>query len=142
MVIRKFQDSDLNQIIELFENAFELEKINEDKCKEKLNYLLKSNKYIIYVIDDNSMILGACVIYLHTDPFDRDFATLWYFAIKEDCKGKGLGTSLLNFVKKDLEKYNLDSLILTTSNQNIACQKASEKASFQKRLSYKILYSK
>ena len=40
------------------------------------------------------------------------------------------------------EKYNLDSLILTTSNQNIACQKASEKANFDRRLSYKILYSK
>ncbi len=142
MIIRKFQDNDLTQIIDLFENAFEIKQISKDKCKEKLNLLLKSNKYIIYVIDDNSIILGASVVYLHTDPFDRDFATLWYFAIKDDYKGKGLGTSLLNFVKKDLEKYNLDSLILTTSNQNIACQKASEKASFQKRLSYKILYSK
>ena len=104
--------------------------------------LLTSNNYKVYVIDDSSKVVGACVLYIHKDPFDKDFATLWYFAVDKNYRGNGLGSSLLNYVKDDLRKLDLNELILTTAPTNIACQKASEKAGYEKRLSYKYQYSK
>lgn len=73
------------------------------------------------MIDNNSLIVGACVVYIHTDPFNKTFATLCFFN-SEKYQGNGFGTSLLMHIKKDLEKLNLDSLIL----KNVACQKAKK----------------
>ena len=142
MNIRNYIDSDLDDLIDLYKEAFNSIPTSRQVCYNKMQELLSSGNYKVYVLDNFSKLVGACVIYIHKDPFDKDFATIWYFAINKNYRGEGLGSTLLEYVKNDLRKHNLNELILTTAPTNFACQKASEKAGYEKRLSYKYDYNK
>ena len=137
MIFRHFQDSDFEQVVKLLKCAFD---IKIDECREKLTRLLKSKQYFVYVVEDNNVILSSCVVYIHCDPFDKNFATLWYFATSEKYRKKGVGSKLLEFVACDLRSFNLESIRLTTSLNNFACQRASEKAGYKKKYCYEYLY--
>ena len=140
MVFRHYIEEDFEQIKNLFKDAFAIKSIDEKLCKTKLDKLLSSNSYMVYVASEKDKVLASCVVYIHSDPFDKDFATLWYFAVDKNYKGKGSGTNLLKFVIDDLKQYNFESLRLTTDLDNYACQKASEKAGMHKDYSYELMY--
>ena len=135
-----YSDVDFEQLVELFKDAFTIKHIDKELCSEKLHSLLKSNRYKVYVAKEDGKVLSSCVVYIHSDPFDRDFATLWYFATLKDFRGQGIGSKLLKFVVEDLKKEDYDCLYLTTSPDNFACQKASEKAGLEKRYSYRYIF--
>ena len=140
MIFRHFQNSDFEQVVKLFKCAFDIKEIKIEECREKLTRLLKSKQYFVYVVEDNNVILSSCVVYIHCDPFDKNFATLWYFATSEKYRKKGVGSKLLEFVACDLRSFNLESIRLTTSLNNFACQRASEKAGYKKKYCYEYLY--
>lgn len=138
MELKEFELNDFDSIYNLFISEFG-EKVTKADSLNKLNNILnKSDDYKIYVVKENEEVIGASVIYIHSDPFDNeDFATLWYYAVKSNYRGKGVGTFMLNELSKILKSNKIRSIRFTTANENIGCQKSAEKANFIKQLSYK-----
>lgn len=137
MELKEFEMADFDTIHQLFIGAFG-HPLEKDLSKQKLIELLNSQTYNIYVAKENEKILGALVIYIHKDPFaPKDFATLWYFAVKSEFRGKGIGTFMLDKVCEILKEKNISSIRMTTANENYGCQKSAENSNFKKSLSYK-----
>ena len=137
----KFEEltlEDIDKFYNFMVNTFDI-KINYEKYKYKVINLLKEGNFKILELKQEQIILASDVIYIHYDPFqDMSFATLWYFGVKKDMRGKGLGSILLDNTKEYLKKQNIVSIRLTTQKTNIACQKASEKSGFEQKFAYKI----
>lgn len=137
MKLEKFEINDFDQLYELLKNAFGIQ-VEKFACKNKLLKIMDNDHYQIYVVKESELVLGASIVNIHDDPFDKaDFATLWYYAVLKEYQGKGIGTYMLNEISKVLKENGYLELRLTTSPTNIACQKSSEKAGFEKKISYK-----
>lgn len=125
MKFREFVYEDLEQLITLIKVSFPEINFNIEKCKDKLNKILKDNKYKIFVDEINKTIVACIIAYLHTDPFDDDFATLWYLAVKEEYQN--LGTKIYNYALNYIKNLNIKYVYSTTSIDNIKSQKIAKK---------------
>lgn len=54
-------------------------------------------------------------------------------AVKEDCRGQGIGTSLLAFMKDKVEREHLDGLELQVNARNTAARKMYETFGFTEK---------
>lgn len=138
---RQYSDGDFDQVFNLFTIAFKVKDMGKSESKTKIEYLIKSSNYKIFVATNKNLeIVGGCVVYIHEDAFGKDFATLWYLAVDNQYQNKGIATGLIAYVVDILKDLNLESLRLTTNLDNYACQKASENAGLKKKICYEYMY--
>ena len=57
----------------MFKDSFAIKHTDIDLCKNKLQNLLKSKRYIAYIVEEDKKLIGSCVVYIHNVPFDKDF---------------------------------------------------------------------
>ena len=141
MKFREFVYKDLEQLIDLIKGSFPKISFNIEKCKDKLDKLLKGNKYKIFIAKTNKTIVACIIAYLHTDPFDDDFATLWYLAVKEEYQNQNLGTKIYNYALNYIKNLNIKYVYSTTSIDNIKSQRIAEKNGMIKGFSFKCIYN-
>lgn len=78
---------------------------------------------------------------MHTDPFDDDFTTLWYLAVKEEYQNQNLGTKIYNYALNYIKNLNIKYVYSTTSIDNIKSQRIAEKNGMIKEFSFKCIYN-
>ena len=108
MYISKVEFNDLNSIYELGKNN-----IHIYYEKNHLASFFKSNNYRLFKISYNNKIFGFIIYQIKSSSKIH----IMSFAIDSQIRNKGLGTSLLNFVKSNYPK-SLITLNVQTSNIN------------------------
>ena len=96
MIIEKLKKEDISSLIELY---FELVSIKTDidTAREKYEEILKNDKYYIIVAKENNEIIGS-VLAIVCDSlalFAKPFLVIEDVVVKEDTRGKGIGSALM-----------------------------------------------
>ena len=136
MEFRLFIEEDFDKVCELVKEAFDQD-FDKPNALSELKELRQNPDYLYLVAVDNDKVVAFCNVFIHRDPFDIPFATLWYFAVDKNVRGKGIGKGMLEFAENECNKRNCSALRLTTNLKNIAMQKASESRNYIKGYCYK-----
>lgn len=91
----------------------------------------------ILIAEQDGKVVGHLTFdYRHVDSDKfrkRDVIFVDDLAVKEEYRGQGIGTGLLNAVKKKVQEENLDGLELQVNARNIAAKKMYEKYGFTEK---------
>ncbi len=121
MKIRKVHKEDSGQLIELLKNIgwFKTilnnpQKDLEIKLKKYLEFCLADNSHSMYVLEDNNKIILA-YISVHWLPYlflEGPEGFISELFIRDNQRGKGIGTKLLNKVKEEAKERGCSRLSL------------------------------
>lgn len=118
MLIRRYEENDMNDTMNLFVKVFSAEPWKESWTSEmvqnRLKGLLINPMTIAYVAYDNQVLSGVMIghitSYLETLEFYID-----EFFVDATLQRGGIGTSMLRYVEADLEKENVKTFTLLTT---------------------------
>lgn len=152
MILRELNENDKKEIIEmyneylhsvpiegidLFEGIRSIEKLNKNSFEELLK-LLEKNKNeenlpkdyspaLFLIAEDNNKIIGGIDLRWKYVPFLETFGGLVGYSVRPSERGKGYATEML---KQGLRLFNdkdIDKILITCKNFNIASKKTIEK---------------
>ncbi|MCK9577804.1 MAG: GNAT family N-acetyltransferase, partial [Clostridia bacterium] len=87
-----------------------------DSCTRAWLDSMSSRSMQYFLIMKNSEVIGT-IESLNYTKNDRDFSFIWGFLIKKQFQGRGLGTQVLNKLKKI---YSERFLLLDTEHKNVS----------------------
>lgn len=115
MIIRKYQDSDFNSMIELHrhvlqkEDAYRGDGVWEDDLRNISDIYFKNNGEFLVGMDQGSIIaMGAL------KKIDRITAEIARMRVHPDYQGKGLGTQMLRELERVAHEKKYSTLVLET----------------------------
>ena len=129
IIITKLEKKDLSSLKDLIKEAFNI----TISLKEVEQSLSDSSK--IYIIArDNNKVVGHILINIMDDNFlnIRKFY-LGYVCVKEEYKGKGIGTNLLKYVEDLAIKLKINVIEFTSSFDRCAAHNLYKKNNYQIR---------
>lgn len=115
--ILKFEEKHIKKCSNIYPNIFNSEPWNENWSVEtaynRLKDIYDSPKFKGLVYIDNGKILGA--ILGNIECWDKGFKYfLKEFFIDNNCQGRGIGSSMIDFMENELKKINVNSIELYT----------------------------
>jgi len=136
MTIRKAKQEDIKDITKLLHHLFTQEvefNFNKKIHKKALKKIIK-NKTIgkIFVLIKNKKIIGSVnILYTISTVLGAKVAILEDMIIVPKQRGKSLGTKLLKYVIKYLDKKQIQRVTLLTDNDNHKAHKFYQNLDFQ-----------
>ncbi len=121
-IIRRYQDSDLDNVNTILFQAFNI---------EKDNFYGDNFKELVAVFD------GKVVGYLLLTKVYNPIKKVFYFIVDNVCvlssyRGQGIGKKLLDYVDKVAKEDNISYITLTSGYQRLAAHKLYEKCGYIK----------
>jgi len=91
----------------------------------------KESNFIKITIKEDDQIIGRASIYLIFNNFHkRPYGFIEDVFINDEFRGKGIGTKLIEELKKEAEKNNCYKLILDLENENLGAQRLYTRLGF------------
>ena len=133
----EYMKSELIPGIDRFEGIRDFEKLEKLSFREWLNYLEK-NKYeenlpvsysphTLYLAIDNNEIVGAIGIRWKKVPTLMTFGGLIGYSIRPTKRGKGYASEMLKLALNKFKNTNIENILITCKDFNIASKKVIEK---------------
>ncbi len=88
---------ELNQLISVFENVFEMESYKRPNLSHLQNLLLKDNFLAIIAKADNKIVAGLTVYVLEQYYSEKPLAYIYDLAVLREYQRKGIGKRLIEF---------------------------------------------
>ncbi|PBQ33894.1 GNAT family N-acetyltransferase [Sphingobacteriaceae bacterium] len=119
-IIKIESPKSLPSCAEVLVNAYNSEPWNDewtkDKALEKLMCFYNSPKFLGWMAYENDKLLGCCVG--NIEPyFSGDYFYLKEMFVSFDAQHKGIGRELMNVLTAELERININAIILFTSSE-------------------------
>ncbi|MFA6862710.1 MAG: GNAT family N-acetyltransferase [Dysgonamonadaceae bacterium] len=136
MNIRKVQKSDNKFLAGLIREVFEEHNapkegtVYSDPTTDNLYELFKNKKSILWVVEENSEILGCCGIY-PTDGLPNHCAELVKFYLVSKARGKKIGTKLMEQNIKSAIELGYSELYIESLSQFDRAVKMYKKLGFK-----------
>jgi GNAT superfamily N-acetyltransferase len=137
MIIRKAQDKDIPQILELYKQlSFEPEKYQkapEADCRRMLTEIEKYPNSALLVAEEDGKVVGTTFLAIlpafahHTSPF----AVVEYVVVDEKVRSKGIGKALMEDCKARSKAAGCYKIMLASSKQRTRAHK------FYREMGYK-----
>lgn len=123
VIVRNYQDTDLDSVNIILSEAFNIKKDN-------FNY--ENNKEVVALLDNQ--VVGYLLLTKVYNPIKKIF----YFIVDNvcvlsTCRGKGIGKKMLNFVDNIAKEDNISYITLTSGYQRTSAHKLYEKCGYVKR---------
>ncbi len=133
----EYMMSELVPGIDRFEGIRDFEKLKKLSFNDWINYLEK-NKYeenlpasysphTLYLAIDNNDIVGAIGIRWKQVPVLMTFGGLIGYSIRPTKRGNGYASKMLKLALDKLKKTNIENVLITCKDFNIASKKVIEK---------------
>lgn len=133
----EYMRSELIPGIDRFEGIRDFEKLEKISFSKWLNDLEKNkyeenlpesySPYTLYLAIDNNDIVGAIVIRWKQVPVLMTFGGLIGYSIRPDKRGKGYASKMLKLALDKLKRTNIENILITCKDFNIASKKVIEK---------------
>lgn len=135
---KEYMTSDVIAGIDIFEGIRDFEKIEELSFDEWINYLEK-NKYeknlpesysphtLYLAINDDNEVVGAIGIRWKKVPILMTFGGLIGYSIRPSQRGRGYASEMLKLALEKFNNTNIDNVLITCKDFNIASKKVIEK---------------
>ena len=100
LTIRKVQQNDNKHLTTLIKAVFDeydapkVGTVYSDPTTDDLYELFKNPKSVLWVVEENSEVLGCCGVY-PTDGLPRGYAELVKFYLMPKARGRKIGTKLM-----------------------------------------------
>lgn len=123
VMVRDYQDSDLEEVNTILKEAFNIEKNS-----------FESNEFheIVATIDDK--VCGYLLMTRVLNPIkNKYYYLLDYVSVLKECRGKGIGTKLLEYAEDIARGENAMYIQLTCGYQRVEAHKLYEKNGYIKR---------
>lgn len=146
MELRKTQYEDLDAVLEIIEQAKQYFKINQipqwqngvpskSTIEQDIAY---GNGYVLWEEDE---IIGVCALFFKNEPAystlqngrwlnDYDYVVIHRMAIKQNYKGHGYGTNMLELIEQLAKKKGFYNLRIDTHSLNNSMQRLIAKNKF------------
>ncbi|MCL2409359.1 MAG: GNAT family N-acetyltransferase [Oscillospiraceae bacterium] len=117
MEFRAIKESDFESCAKSLIETFSEEPWNErwtlQQAFERIDELMASRMSRGFVVIENNEAVGMCVGRIMTY---MDFKELWVdeFSINPKVQGQGMGSKLIEYVKTEIAKENVNNMALTT----------------------------
>ncbi len=95
------------EVWDIYESSFPA---NERKTKESIIENINSGKEFLFVATENTAVVGFALMF---DLKNTNYVLLDYLAVQADIKQKGVGTAILQFIRKSFLK-SPQSLVIET----------------------------
>ena len=117
VIIDKINESDLNELSSLYEELSG-KKTNIIKMKENYDWINANSDYILIgAKDDNKNLIGSLLSIVCHDVIGecRPFMVLENVIVKNNCRGLGIGKSLMNYIENYAREINCYYIIFTSA---------------------------
>ena len=122
-IVRGYSDSDFEVVSKIIFDSFGYEKshVSSDTAYE-------------FVAEIDGVVVGYFILNEMIDII-RNFKVyhIDYVCVDDNYRGKGIGTTMMNFAIQYAKENNIRRLELTSSNSRISAHKLYEKMGFDKR---------
>lgn len=117
---------------ESFAASFDEErKATVEEMREKLKKRNRPNNFIAGAFDGDDLV-GVVGFYQYTQQKMRHKGYIWGMYVGRDYQGRGVGTKLLNYVKKQARDLSgLEQVMLTVASRNTRAKRLYEKVGFE-----------
>lgn len=108
----------LRQLLQVYEAAFEWQNYNlpDDKY---LNQLLNKEDHLVLVALVNGEVVGGLTAYiLYGYEVPVPFIYIYDLAVKQMCRGKGIGSGLINALKAYAAAHGISEFYVTTEQDD------------------------
>lgn len=134
----EYMKSELIPGIDRFEGIRDFEKLEKMSFNEWIKNLEKNNNgedlpeshspYTLYLaINDNDEIVGAIVLRWKQVPVLMTFGGLIGYSIRPSQRGKGYASEMLKLALEKFKNTNIDNILITCKDFNLASKKVIEK---------------
>ena len=142
MIIRKFAEKDLSQVVELCREIRQhhMDMLNgyfneQDDAFEKKSFLdtLQNDKVVALVAEDDGEIIGLVYGEFRDAPYltKPKIADISNFGVKKDKRNRGIGKQLMDAFFKICQERKVDEIRLGVYNQNTIAYKFYENYGFK-----------
>lgn len=142
MKIRKFEEKDLHQVLELCREVRQhhIDILSgyftpQNDNFEKLGFLssLKDDKIISLVAEDNETICGYLLAEIKYAPYliDSNVVHVSNFGVKKQLRSQGIGKMLMDTLYDICRQQNIDEIRLGVFNKNIGAYRFYESYGFE-----------
>lgn len=130
MIIRRFEEKDLDRVAELFNEyrIFYKQDTTESECKSFIEKRIKANESIIFVAEENNKIIGFTQIYPLFDSLTlKKGYVLYDLFVDKDYRQSGVGSQLLETSFSFAKDHDAAYVWLETDTDNYTAQKLYRK---------------
>ena len=147
MKLRKSTEQDIPEIMNIIkeaQNYFKQNHINQwQNNYPNIQTVLTDikNGYGYVLLEDDIIIATVSISFDGEKNYEKimdgnwlsfgDYVVLHRLAVKNDCKGKGISSILLNMIEKICIEKDIHSIKIDTHEQNISMQRLLDKNGFQ-----------
>ena len=123
MEIRKINEKDryiyLEMVKEFYDSEAVLHSVNSKNFEITFNTLISSNIYAEgYIIEENEDIFGYCLLSkTYSQEVGGMVCLVEELYIKEECRSKGIGTKVFEFLKERFKDYKRIRLEVEVNNK-------------------------
>lgn len=124
------------QFVHLAKNCFSFN-VDDEQCVQRIQAMMKDGNYIFFVAKYGQKVIG--ILYaniLKRVLSNANIAMLWCLGVDKRFQKQGIAKGLLSYAIIECKKRNCSEIKLTTSQDNIACQKVSENLGFDMHYAY------
>ncbi|MFP4384864.1 MAG: GNAT family acetyltransferase [Spirochaetia bacterium] len=97
MYIRKYNDSDFQQVVRMWETVFH-DSASHNNPQDSLNKKIAVNDGLLLVACDKDRIIGTVM-----GGYDGHRGWIYSLAVLQEYRSRGIGTELINSVEKELK---------------------------------------
>lgn len=119
LLLKKFTYKDIAKCAELFKEVFSSypwydKWVSLNQAKNYIVELVENPVFEGFVAYENSQIVAVCFGHKRSWWMGKEFF-IDEFYVRNECQGNGIGTKLLNYVKKSLSEEDYGRLVLLTN---------------------------
>lgn len=116
---KQFEVANLDECTDLFLKVYAREPWNDrwESFQQARQYLLEfinNSAFTGFVVLDNTKIIGVCLGHLRSWWQGKEYYINEFF-IDPEMQGKGIGTGFMTFIKENLKKQEIRTIVLITS---------------------------
>jgi ribosomal protein S18 acetylase RimI-like enzyme len=135
MNIRAYQDKDYNEIKVILQSGGHFDEVWDSRNHWKAK--IEKDPASIFVSENEGEILG-CILIIN-DPWN---CFLFRFAVKEEYRGKGIGSSLMSLAEEQLAKNGAEEVTIFVNEKDSDLQDYYKKRGYIAGGEYRCLYKK
>lgn len=133
-MIREINNSDYQQLMELYLHLHETEVPPYELTKDLWEKIVSDENYHIIVVEEDGKIVSSCtcVIIPNLTRGPRPYAWVENVVTHADYRGKGLATKCLNYAKEIAVRENCYRIVLMTGSKLESTLKFYENAGYNR----------
>lgn len=132
--IRKASVGDFDAVYPLFEQLWPGKALDLEELKKVFNRGTASGNDVLLCLEENGDIKGFCAYAIVNNLWQEgQIAYIYAMVVDENCRGKGLGTALINEAVNTAKRQGMKRVELDSSFQRERAHKFYERLGFEKR---------